>query len=104
MTFDTVYARELAMYVRENDAVVIDIRPPKNYEKCHWPEAINLPFDFTDDYEPLLDKNRYVVFYCEHGGSSMQLARYMGRRGYKTATVIGGFEAMKKFDEKCLKN
>ena len=104
MTFDTVYARELAMYVRENDAVVIDIRPPKNYEKCHWPEAINLPFDFTDDYEPLLDKNRYVVFYCEHGGSSMQLARELGIKGYMVATVVGGYEGILKYQKKVVEN
>ena len=103
MTFETVYARELAMYVRENDSVVVDIRLPGNYEECHWQQAVNLPFEFTDDYEQILDKGQSIVFYCEHGGSSMQLARYLGRRGYKTATVIGGYEAMKKFDEKCLK-
>ena len=103
MTFDTVYARELAMYVRDKDAMVVDIRPPQKYEICHWPGAVNYPFDFTDSYEEILDKNRTIVFYCEHGGSSMQLARYLGRRGYKTATVMGGYEAMKKFDEKCLK-
>lgn len=103
MIFDTVYARDLDMYVRENRSIVIDIRSPRMYEECHWPDAINMPFEFTDSYEAVLDKKQAIVFYCEHGGSSMQLARYMGRKGYKAGTVIGGYEAMKKFDEKCLK-
>ena len=32
-----------------------------------------------------------VIFYCTHGGSSMKLARYLGNRGFDTATVIGGY-------------
>lgn len=103
MVFDTVYARDLAMVEREKNALVVDIRLEREYEGCHWPGAVNLPFELTDSYEAVLDKERYLIFYCEHGSSSMQLARYMGRKGYHAATVIGGYEAIKKFDEKCFK-
>ena len=50
--------------------------------------------DETDIYENVLRKDRYYILYCDHGGSSMQLARYLGRRGYKVASVIGGYTAM----------
>jgi rhodanese-related sulfurtransferase len=40
-----------------------------------------------------------LVFYCAHGGNSMQTARRLGLQGYRTATVIGGYPAMAKWME-----
>ena len=42
--------------------------------------------------------------YCEHGGGSMQMARMLGQEGYQVATVVGGYEAMKKVQENYFKN
>ena len=38
-------------------------------------------------------KEKMLVFYCDRGGASMAAAREFVRRGYKTRSVIGGFEA-----------
>lgn len=103
MNFNIVYARELDMYVKRKNALLIDIRSERLFNECHWEAAVSMPFETTDSYEKLLDKRKPLIFYCEHGGSSMKLARYLGKKGYDTATVIGGYEAMKNFMEKCFK-
>ena len=50
-----------------------------------------------------LDASQSVIFYCTHGGSSMKLARYLGNRGFDTATVIGGYNAMCGYQKKLQK-
>lgn len=94
MDFDIVYVRDLAGTIKEKNAKVIDLRGRKEYEQGHFQGAINLPIEETDLYENELNKNEYYILYCDHGGSSMQLARYLGRRGYKVATIMGGYGAM----------
>ena len=41
---------------------------------------------------------------CEHGGSSMQLARELGIKGYMVATVVGGYEGILKYQKKVVEN
>ncbi len=94
MEFDIVYVRDLVGTIKDKNAVVVDLRDKKEYNQGHFPGAVNLPIDETDIYENVLRKDRYYILYCDHGGSSMQLARYLGRRGYKVASVIGGYAAM----------
>ena len=94
MEFDIVYVRDLVGTIKDKNAVVVDLRDKKEYNQGHFPGAVNLPIDDTDIYENVLRKDRYYILYCDHGGSSMQLARYLGRRGYQVASVIGGYAAM----------
>ena len=65
--------------------------------------ALSMPMDITDSYESELDASQSVIFYCTHGGSSMKLARYLGNRGFDTATVIGGYNAMCGYQKKLQK-
>jgi len=51
------------------------------------------------DYRKVLQKKRPIILYCQHGGSSMQLARTLGRAGYEVGTVIGGYVAMRQYKE-----
>ena len=51
-----------------------------------------------------MPKGRKLILYCEHGGGSMQMARMLGQEGYQVATVVGGYEAMKKVQENYFKN
>lgn len=95
--FDMIYAKDLPMVVREEGVVVIDLRDKKEYDQMHWENAYNLPIEETEDYTKLLSKNKYYVLYCDHGGSSMMLARYLGRRGYAVGTIMGGFATLKNW-------
>lgn len=96
MAFDLVYASELERVLNENRSVLIDVRMKEDYRKDHWPKAVNYSYGDIAEGVIQLPRNRYIILYCEHGGSSMQLARSLGKEGYRVATVVGGFEAMAK--------
>ena len=95
--FDMIYAKDLPTIARDQEVVVIDLRSKEDYEKQHWPGAYSLPIDEMDDFQKILPKGRYYVLYCDHGGSSMMLARYLGNRGYLVGTVRGGFAALRNW-------
>ncbi|MCM1107387.1 MAG: rhodanese-like domain-containing protein [Blautia sp.] len=96
MDFDLVYAAELDQTLKKSRGLLIDIRDRKDFRAGHWPGAVNYRYDEIEQGRVRLPKNRRLVLYCEHGGGSMQLARTLGRQGYSVATVVGGYEAMKK--------
>lgn len=92
-----VYAKEIEEYVKKRNAKIVDIRETKLYRQSHWKDAMNLPYENQWNPANYFTKDKYVIFYCEHGGNSMLLARELGRLGYKTGSVVGGYEAMKKY-------
>ena len=96
MTFAIVYPKDIERLRVEKRAILIDIRSREAYRKGHWQGAINYPEEEVTDYTRMLLKKRPIIIYCQHGGSSMQLAREWGRKGYDVGTVVGGYEAMKK--------
>ena len=95
--FDMIYSKDLPMIVRDRKVVVIDLRSKEEYDTEHWKGARNMPIDEVDDFTKLLPRGNYYVLYCDHGGSSMMLARYLGNRGYMVGTVMGGFAALKNW-------
>lgn len=99
MTFGIVYPKDIERLRAEKKAILVDIRPGAKYREAHWEGAINYPENETKDYAQVLTKRRPIILYCQHGGSSMQLARKLGRGGFEVGTVIGGYEAMKLYKE-----
>ena len=102
--FDLVYTNEMEQFIREHRALLVDIRERGEYESSHWMGAVNIPYDKISEDFTRLPKNRTILMYCEHGGGSMQLASRLGREGYSVATVVGGYEAMKKIQKNYFKN
>lgn len=103
MNFLIVYPKDIAGLEKDKGAVVVDLRPRKSFELQHWEHALQIEEQEVENYRKYMDQNRLYIFYCEHGGSSMQIARNLGRQGYQTASVVGGYEAMKKFEESYFK-
>lgn len=99
MTFGIVYPKDIEVLRIKKRAILIDIRSRDKYREGHWEGAISYPEEEIEDYTKVLGKRRPIILYCQHGGSSMQLARTLGRSGYEVGTVIGGYEAMKKYKE-----
>ena len=100
MNFDIVYAKQIKDKLDNPMTKLVDIRSESLYKECHLEKAINLPFYTTDNYENEIDMKYYYIFYCQSGGSSMKLARYLGKKGFRTATVIGGFLAASEYLKK----
>lgn len=99
MTFAVVYPKDIERLRIERRAIIIDIRSRDAYREGHWEGAINYPEEDVEDYTKVLLRRRPLILYCQHGGSSMQLARFLGRNAYDVGSVVGGYEAMKKYKE-----
>lgn len=89
---ETISAKMLDYYVGRSDALIIDLRERETYEAGHVRTAINVPYA---ELEEKMDfpKAKTLIFYCDRGGASMVAARQLARMGYRTRSVIGGFEA-----------
>ncbi len=103
MNFEVIYPKDVEETLRREHAILLDIRTEEEYREDHWPGADNFPYSKAENWEYKLPYKRLVILYCEHGASSMQLARRLGMKGYRTASVVGGYEAMKKY-QKITKN
>ena len=96
MTFSIIYPKDIEKWRIERRAILIDVRSREEYKKSHWAGAINYPEEEIVDYTKILGRKRPIIIYCQHGGSSMQIARMLGKNGYETGSVVGGYEAMQK--------
>ncbi len=96
MTFKLVNPVNLEDMIWQTNPLIMDIRPREEYEMGHWPDALNFPNEEIDRWKNKIPRKRILLIYCGHGGSSMVLARALGQEGYRTYTVVGGYEAMKK--------
>lgn len=99
MTFAIVYPKDIERLRIEKKAILIDIRSRDEYAQGHWEGAINYPEETVSDYTKVLGRKRPIIIYCGHGGASMQVARTLGKQGYEVGSVVGGFDAMKKYKE-----
>ena len=66
----------------EGSAVFIDARDPEDYESGHIQNAINIPYDYYEDYEDVingLDDAGIYIIYCsgEECSLSIDLADYL---------------------------
>lgn len=102
MNFAVVYPRDIERLREGKKAILIDMRSRDDYRRGHWPGAINYPEEEVADYTRVLGNKRPILLYCQHGGSSMQLARELGRLGYDVGSVVGGYEGMIQFRRKQL--
>lgn len=89
---ETISAKMLDYFVDHSDALIIDLRERKSFEKSHVRNAVNVPYEALEEYREFPGE-KTLVFYCDRGGASMAAARQFGRMGYRTRSVIGGFAA-----------
>ncbi len=55
---------QLLQMARDGEAMVIDVRPPNEFEAGHIPGAINIPLDTLPDRLAELPKDQEIVAYC----------------------------------------
>ena len=97
MGFYTIHPRDINMIQYRKNAVVVDIREPKEYQDYHYRRAVNRPYKEEDQWLSTFSKRRVYILYCEYGSTSLLAARRMGKAGYEVYTVIGGAHAMREY-------
>ena len=88
----TACATEQTPIARSEDAVIIDVRSPQEFQQGHIPGAILLPLDRLQ-YEilylvPAYDQIIYV--YCRAGRRSALAAAILQDMGYTAVYDLGG--------------
>lgn len=89
---ETISAKMLDYFIDRSDSLIIDIRDPDSFRKSHIRGAVNCPYEELNSVRNL-PKDKLLIFYCQRGGSSISAARLFLRKGYRTRSLVGGFEA-----------
>lgn len=90
LRFETVSSREMDKYVKNKNALIIDVRDEKRYRQCHIRNAVNIPFERLSQQYEKMPGNMILVLYCEHGGTGILAAKELYDRGYVVRALIGG--------------
>lgn len=97
-----VTAEEMQSILELEDAQLVDVRTPEEFEEIRIANAQNIDYmspTFDDDISKL-DKNKPVVLYCKSGGRSAKCAQKLKEAGFKKIYDLeGGISKWKHSDK-----
>jgi len=86
---------EAAARYQSPGTLFIDARDPEDYAVAHVRNAVNIPYDYLDDYHEqlmMIPVDREIVIYCS--GSECELSLFLGRDmqdiGYQRIFIFYG--------------
>ncbi len=78
-----------------DEAVLLDVRTPAEYEQGHLPGAVNIDW-FAEDFNARLEsipKDAEVYVYCKKGGRSARASERLLSLGYtRVVDLTGGYD------------
>ena len=84
--------------VENNDAILLDVRTPEEYDQSHVELAQNLPLqDIEDGATPDVTLETTIYLYCRTGSRSTQAASILRQAGY-TVINLGGLNDMQNLN------
>lgn len=93
-----VIPMEATRLINHDNATVIDLRKPDDFNNGHILNAINYPVDSMKEQEKNLEpyKDKTVILYCNTGMESPRIARLLMQKGFnKLYCLKGGLQAWK---------
>ena len=96
MEFELIKCKDAPKYLKQRDAIFIDLREEERYQEYHLPGAYSCPYEQIQKWEKRLPKDKKVIFYCEHGNLSLMAAKRISKLGIRTAAMLGGVECFLK--------
>jgi thiosulfate sulfurtransferase len=91
-TFKRIGAAQ-AQQLRQQGAVVVDIRDPQSYAQRHIAGAHHLDNYSLADFIAAADLDQPLIVTCYHGNSSQSAAAYLVGQGFgEVYSLDGGFE------------
>lgn len=80
---DLQFEEAMEIY-KKNNAILIDVRTPEEYEEKHLPGAINIPIYEVENIEnQISDKDTVILLYCKTGKRSKIVKSILLQNGYK---------------------
>jgi len=88
---------ELMNRVREGGAMVIDVRPPSEYQAGHIPGAVNIPLDELPRHLETLPHDQEIVAYCRgpYCLLAFEAVAKLREAGYQARRLEDGFPEWK---------
>lgn len=92
-SLEPVTNAELLRRLQEGDLVLIDVRPPIEYEQGHIAGAMSVPIDELRDHLKQLPKDREIIAYCRgpfclFAADAVELLQ---RHGFRARRLADGF-------------
>lgn len=83
---------EATQLLNHQDAVLLDVREPQEYQEGFLPNSIRIPLGSLAEKATQLDKHRErpIIIVCRSGNRSAQAVRMLKRMGYETVYNLGG--------------
>ncbi len=78
--------------VADTPAFVLDVREPKEFERGHLEQAVNIPLGQLRSRMDELPKDREILTYCLVGQRSYYASRMLANHGFKARTISGGYK------------
>ena len=84
--------RELTAELNAGNAVVVDVRPHKEFSSGHITSAISMPFDKFDSRMVELDKHKdkTIIIVDANGTHAGVLCAQLQKAGFKAVRLAGG--------------
>jgi rhodanese-related sulfurtransferase/DNA-binding transcriptional ArsR family regulator len=89
--------QELTALLKAGDALVIDVRPPEEYEAGHIPGAVNVPIETLPRRLAEFPQRKEVVAYCRgpYCMLAVEAVKRLRKRGYRARRFEDGFPEWK---------
>jgi thiosulfate sulfurtransferase len=86
-------APQHAQSLRQEGAVVVDIRDPQSFALGHISGSLHLDNHSLPDFIARADLDAPLIVTCYHGNSSQSAAAYLAHQGFSEVySLDGGFE------------
>jgi len=72
------------------DVVLLDVREPWELDVARVPDIVHIPMGQVADRLQELDPGRQTVVLCRSGRRSMDIARFLEQKGFKSVANLKG--------------
>ncbi len=87
---DSISVHQLTQQVNSGNALVLDLREPKEFRDGHIVDAVNVPFAKLAERMAELDKARPLVLVDKLGQHSAHAGRTLKQAGFQVTRLTGG--------------
>lgn len=78
-----------------NEAIIIDVRTPREFDEGHIPKSLNIPIDrINSNTQRIKDLHKTVIFCCASGVRSGNAVSIMKQHGMKEVYNGGSWESV----------
>lgn len=93
MKYESIPAKEIDLYIRKRNALIVDLRSKEEYKTKHILGAIHFEYDRLEKEYRRLPIYKTLILYCDRGAASTMAAKFLSDKGYRVKNVIGGFHS-----------